>query len=392
MGSRKEIGYIVGDGIGVDIMPVVLAIVDSAVAKSYDEMRSILWREIFVGEKAIARGGEALSDIALQKIKDIKICLKGPLRTPKNSNFVSLTVELRQRLDLYACVRPVKYFSGIPAQIRRPEKLNIVIFRENTEDVYQGIEFKAGTAQAEQLRSFLGAVYGKHIKVGSGIGIKSISRECSERIMRAAIKSALKNKRKSVCIVHNGIIMKYTEGAFKDWCYGVAKSFDFKDKIVLESDILKGVDPKDKLIIKDREAEVMFREILLKPQEFDVICCPNLVGDYLSEACLAQVGGPGLAHSANINYEEKIAVFEPSHGTIDKYAGQNKVNPSSMLLSAVMMLNYLEFHEAADLIVYALEKTLMQKRMTHDIARFVNGAELLSCSEFGRAVIENMRK
>lgn len=387
----NEICFIQGDGIGKEIMPIVIEIVDYAISKCHGSEKQIIWTEIFVGDKAISMGGEALSEGALQKIRDKKICLKGPLSKKHPSKYRTLTVELRQRLDLYANVRPIEYFSGVPTQIRRPEKLDIVIYRENTEDVYLGIEFKAKSSQAEQLRSYLREVFGRYIKPNSAIGLKLMTKKCSERIMRAAIKSALKNNRKSVCIVHKGNIMKHTEGAFKDWCYELAM-YEFKDKIVLERDVKKGVNPKDRLVIKDRDAEIMFSEIILKPEEYDVLVCPNLLGFYLSEVCLAQVGGPGLAHSANINYEEGIAVFEPSHGTVEKYAGLNKVNPSSLLLSAVMMLKYLDLHEAADLIVHALERTLMQKKMTHDMARYVESGELLTTIEFGQAVIENMRE
>lgn len=391
MNSSNEIGFITGDGIGIDIMPVVIEIVNSAIDKSYDSSKKILWREIIVGQKAVEIGNEPLNDLVLQKIRDLKICLKGPLDISNEFGFRSLTVEIRQKLDLYASVRPVRYFSGVPTRMRNPEKLDVIIFRENTEDVYQGIEFRANTAQAEQLCSFLSVVYGEQIREGSGIGIKLASRFGSERIMRAAINYAINNQKRSVCIVHKGNIMKCTEGAFRDWCYNLAKS-EFKDKIVFESEIEKGIDPKERLIIKDRMTDLMFQELILKPEEFDVICCMNLNGDYLSDAASAQVGGPSLAHSANINYESKIAVFEPTHGPIHKYAGQNKVNPTSLLLSAVMMLEYLGLQEAADLIVYALEKTFLQRKVTFDFARQMSGRELMSCSGFGKAVISNMRK
>jgi isocitrate dehydrogenase len=388
--SNIEVGYITGDGIGKDIMPVVINIVNSAVEKVYFEQKKIIFREIMVGEIAIARGFAALSEEALQKIRNYKICLKGPLTTPVGSGFRSLNVAIRQRLELYACIRPVKHYSCVPSPVKRPDKLDIVIFRENSEDLYLGVEFKAGSKESEQIRSFLGAVYGKHLARNCGIGIKPISLEASKRIVRSAINYALLKKRKSVTIVHKGNIMKFTEGAFKNWAYQVAIE-EFRNEVVLESEINAGVDPRERLVIKDRIADSMFQQLLLRPEEYDVIVTMNLNGDYLSDAAAAQVGGLGMAPGANINYEKKLAVFEATHGTAPKYAGMDKVNPSSFLLSAVMMLEYIEWYEAADLIVRALEKTIDQKRVTYDLARQMNGAELVSCSEFGKAIVENMR-
>ncbi|MBI2125104.1 isocitrate dehydrogenase (NADP(+)) [Candidatus Woesearchaeota archaeon] len=383
--DHPEIGFIVGDGTGVDITPVALKVLDAAVEKSYSGKRKILWQEIFAGEKALKAGAELLSEEALQQIIDLRVVLKGPLETPVGGGHRSLNVTLRQKLDLFACIRPVQYFPSVPNPMKEPEKLDVVIFRENTEDVYAGIEWKEGSAEAGKVIEFLEQEMGKKIRYDSGIGIKPISLEGTKRLVRAAIKYAIENKRKSVTIVHKGNIMKFTEGAFKEWGYQVAQE-EFSDYVIKEGE----ENHSGKIVIKDRIADSMFQQLLLRPEEYDVIATTNLNGDYLSDACAAQVGGLGIAPGANINYEEGLAVFEATHGTAPKYAGQDKVNPGSVILSGVMMLELLGWKEAAELIVKAMTKTIQQKRVTYDFARQMEGATLLKCSEFGDAIVGNM--
>ncbi len=383
--DHPEIGFIVGDGIGVDITSVALKVLDAAVRKAYQGKRKILWQEIVAGEKALKAGKELLSDEALQQIMDLRVVLKGPLETPVGGGHRSLNVTLRQKLDLFACVRPVQYFPGVPNPMKEPEKLNVVIFRENTEDVYAGIEWKEGSIEAGKIIEFLEQEMNKKIRRDSGIGIKPISIMATKRLVRAAIKYALENKRKSVTLVHKGNIMKFTEGAFKEWGYQVAAD-EFADFIVKEGE----ENPSGKTVINDRIADSMFQQLLLRPDEYDVIATTNLNGDYLSDACAAQVGGLGIAPGANINYEQGLAVFEATHGTAPKYAGQDKVNPGSVILSGVMMLELMGWKEAADLVMKAMTKTIQQKKVTYDFARQMEGATLLKCSEFGDAVIGNM--
>jgi len=383
--DTPEIGFIIGDGTGVDITPVALKVLDAAVQKAYQGKRKILWQEIVAGEKALKQGKELLSEEVLQQIKDLRVVLKGPLETPVGGGHRSLNVTLRQKLDLFACVRPVQYFPGVPNPMKEPEKLDVVIFRENTEDVYAGIEWKQGTPEAARLIEFLEKELKKKVRHDSGIGIKPISITGTKRLVRAAIKYAIENKKKSVTLVHKGNIMKFTEGAFKEWGYQVAQE-EFADYIVKEGE----ENPKHKIVINDRIADSMFQQLLLRPEEYDVLATTNLNGDYLSDACAAQVGGLGIAPGANINYEQGLAVFEATHGTAPKYAGQDKVNPGSLILSGVMMLEYLGWKETADLVVKAMTKTIQQKRVTYDFARQMEGATLLKCSEFGDAVVENM--
>jgi isocitrate dehydrogenase len=383
--NNPEIGFIIGDGIGTDVTPTAMKVINAAISKAYNEVKKIEWTEIFIGEKAAKQGKENLSQEALEEIKHLRIVLKGPLTTPIGSGFRSLNVGIRQKLDLYACLRPIKWFEGVPAPVKNPEKLQVVIFRENTEDVYAGIEFEKDSEDVKDLIEFL-KTKGKTIKEDSGIGIKPISVTGSKRLVRAAINYAIKHKRKSVTLVHKGNIMKFTEGSFKEWGYEVAKT-EFPNKIVKEWD----ENPENKIIIKDRIADAMFQQLLLRPDEYDVIATTNLNGDYLSDACAAQVGGLGLAPGANINYELGIAVFEATHGTAPKYAGQDKVNPGSVLLSGVMMLELMGWQEAADLITTALQKTIQQKKVTYDLARQMENATLLKCSEFGDAIIKNMQ-
>ncbi|MDO8511590.1 MAG: isocitrate dehydrogenase (NADP(+)) [Nanoarchaeota archaeon] len=383
--EEPEIGFIIGDGTGVDITPVALKVLDAAVQKAYHGKKKILWREILAGEKALKAGKELLSPEALQQIKEVRVVLKGPLETPVGGGHRSLNVTLRQELDLFACVRPVQYFPGVPNPMKEPEKLDVVIFRENTEDVYAGIEWKQGSEEALKIIGFLETEMKKKVRIDSGIGIKPISIMGTKRLVRAAVKYAIDNNRKSVTLVHKGNIMKFTEGAFKDWGYKVAQE-EFPDHVIKEGE----ENPSGKIVINDRIADSMFQQLLLRPDEYDVLATTNLNGDYLSDACAAQVGGLGIAPGANINYDEGIAVFEATHGTAPKYAGQDKVNPGSVILSGVMMLELLGWKEAADLIVKAMTKTIQQKNVTYDFARQMEGARLLKCSEFGEKIVENM--
>ncbi|MEK6809893.1 MAG: isocitrate dehydrogenase (NADP(+)) [Nanoarchaeota archaeon] len=383
--DQPEIGFIVGDGSGVDISPVALKVIDAAVQKAYLGKRKIVWKEIIVGEKALKQGKQLLSQEALQQIKDFRVVLKGPLETPVGGGHRSLNVTMRQELDLFACVRPVQYFPGVPNPMKEPEKLDVVIFRENTEDVYAGIEWKEGSVEARKVIEFLEQEMNKKVRSDSGIGIKPISITGTKRLVRAAIKYAIENKRKSVTLVHKGNIMKFTEGAFKEWGYQVAQE-EFADFVVKEGED----NPKNKIVINDRIADSMFQQLLLRPDEYDVIATTNLNGDYISDACAAQVGGLGIAPGANINYEEGLAVFEATHGTAPKYAGQDKINPGSVILSGVMMLELMGWKEAAELIVEAMTKTIQQKKVTYDFARQMEGAILLKCSEFGERIIDNM--
>ncbi|HLD40455.1 MAG TPA: isocitrate dehydrogenase (NADP(+)) [Candidatus Nanoarchaeia archaeon] len=383
--DQPEIGFIIGDGTGVDITPVALKVLDAAVQKAYRGKKKIMWQEIMAGEKALKAGKELLSEEALQQIMDLRVVLKGPLETPVGGGHRSLNVTLRQKLDLFACVRPVQYFSGVPNPMKEPERLDVVIFRENTEDVYAGIEWKQGSEEALRIIGFLETEMKKKVRHDSGIGIKPISIVGSKRLVRAAIKYAIQNERKSVTLVHKGNIMKFTEGAFKEWGYQVAEE-EFADFTVKEGE----ENPSSKIVINDRIADSMFQQLLLRPEEYDVLATTNLNGDYLSDACAAQVGGLGIAPGANINYERGLAVFEATHGTAPKYAGQDKVNPGSVILSGVMMLELLGWKEAAELIVKAMTKTIQQKKVTYDFARQMENATLLKCSEFGNVIIENM--
>ena len=371
------IPIIYGDGIGPDVSLTGKKVIDAAVKKAYNGKKKIEWLKVEVGDEANEKYGEYLPEQSLKALKDYKVSIKGPLTTPVGGGIRSLNVTIRQKLDLYACVRPVRWFSGIPSPVKNPEKLDVVIFRENTEDVYAGIEWKYGSNEVKKVIDFLNDEMGSGIKPDSGIGIKPISKSGSQRIVRAAINYAIKNNRKRISLVHKGNIMKFTEGFFKDIGYETAKEF---------SDV--GIE-NAKILINDVIADSMFQQILLRPDEYDVIITTNLNGDYLSDACAAQVGGLGIAPGANINYETGVAVFEATHGTAPKYAGLDKVNPGSFILSGVMMLEYLGWNEAADLIVKGFEKTILQKKVTYDFERLMSGAKLVKCSEFGDAIIEN---
>ncbi len=379
-----------GDGIGPDIMRAARGVWDSAVEKAYKGKKKIVWFDIYAGDSANAKYGEVLPQDTFKAIEHFIVAIKGPLTTPVAGGYRSLNVTLRQTLNLYACVRPVKYFKGVPSPVKHPEKMDVMIFRENTEDVYAGIEWPQGSEITLELIHYLNKKYNLNIREDSGIGIKPISITGTKRLVRKAIKYALEHGRKSVTLDHKGNIMKYTEGAFRDWGYELAKE-EFSDKTVTEAELwdkYEGKVPDGKIVIKDRIADSMFQQILTRTDEYDVIATPNLNGDYLSDACAAQVGGLGMAPGGNIG--DFIALFEATHGTAPKYANQDKVNPSSLILSGVMMLEYLGWDKAGNLINDALGKTIMQKRVTYDLHRLMEGATKLKTSEFGTAIIENM--
>ena len=384
------IPIIIGDGIGTDVTPTGMKVLDAAVEKAYGGERKIEWYEIFAGEKAKEKYDEWIPQDTFDAIKRFHVALKGPLTTPVGGGFRSLNVTLRQVLDLFACVRPVRWFEGVPSPVKSPEKLNVTIFRENTEDVYSGIESAKGEPLTEKLIEYINENFKKNIRKDSGIGIKPISVTGTQRLVRAAIHYAIKQGRKSVTLVHKGNIMKFTEGAFRDWGYQVAAD-EFSDKLISEDDLWSKQDGKLKdgqILIKDRIADAMFQQVLLRPDEYEVIATMNLNGDYISDACAAQVGGLGLAPGANMNLE--TALFEATHGTAPKYAGQDKVNPGSLILSGQMMLDHLGWQEAGALVIKGLENAIKKKLVTYDLERQMEGATLLKCSEFGNAIIENM--
>ncbi|HUR25776.1 MAG TPA: NADP-dependent isocitrate dehydrogenase [Candidatus Thermoplasmatota archaeon] len=383
------IPFIEGDGTGPDIWRASKRVLDAAVEKAYKGKRKIAWMEVLAGQKAFQLTGDWLPQKTLDIIDLYLVAIKGPLETPVGGGIRSLNVALRQHLDLYVCLRPVRYYPGVPSPVKEPEKVDMVIFRENTEDIYAGIEFKAGTPEAKKLRDFLVTEMGvKKIRFPetSSFGVKPVSEEGTKRLVRAAIQYAIDHERKSVTLVHKGNIMKFTEGGFRDWGYEVAvKEFG--------GTLLDGgpwVKLPNGIIVKDAIADAMLQQVLLRPAEYDVIATLNLNGDYLSDALAAQVGGIGIAPGGNINYLSGHAVFEATHGTAPKYANQDKVNPGSVILSGVMLLDHLGWNEAADLIERALEKTIAQKRVTYDFERLMTGAKLLKCSEFGDAIIGNM--
>ncbi|GMR12533.1 MAG: isocitrate dehydrogenase (NADP(+)) [Gemmatimonadota bacterium] len=385
--DNPVIPFIEGDGIGPDIWRATKAVVDASVEKAYGDARKIRWMEIFAGEKANELTGEWIPEETFAALREFKVAIKGPLTTPVGGGIRSLNVTLRQVLDLYSCIRPVRWIEGVPSPVKAPEKLDVIIFRENTEDVYAGIEWASGTPEAERIRDFLVGEMGVGIREASGIGIKPISPFGTKRHVAAAIRYALHRSRTSITLVHKGNIMKYTEGAFRDWGYEVAQD-EFGDATMPESAIWDGADPEGKLVIKDRIADAMFQQILLRPDEYDMIVTPNLNGDYISDACAAQVGGLGMAPGANVG--DEIALFEATHGTAPKYAGQDKVNPGSLILSAVMMLEHMEWNEAARAIDRGLEGAVGAKTVTYDLERQMEGATKVATSEFGRAIIEHM--
>jgi isocitrate dehydrogenase len=391
--DQPIIPYIEGDGTGPDIWKASQRVFDAAVTKAYGPARRIVWFEVFAGEKANRVYGEQtwLPDDTLDAIRQHVVTIKGPLTTPVGGGFRSINVTLRQQLDLYVCLRPVRYVRGVPSPVKQPEQIDMVIFRENTEDIYAGIEWKAGTPEAKKVIEWLQKEMGvKKIRFpqSSSIGIKPVSREGTERLVRAAIRYAIENRRKSITLVHKGNIMKYTEGGFRDWGYEVAKK-EFPSDTVSWADC-SGNPPPGKILIKDAIADAFLQQILTRPAEFDVIATLNLNGDYISDALAAQVGGIGIAPGGNINFDSGYAVFEATHGTAPKYAGLDKVNPGSVILSGEMMLRYLGWKEAADLIISGLEKTISQKIVTYDFARLMSGAHEVKCSEFADAIIRNM--
>jgi isocitrate dehydrogenase len=384
------IPFIEGDGIGPDIWAAANKVLDAAVAKAYGGKRKIVWFEIFAGEKANAKYGSYLPQDTLEAIKDHIVAIKGPLTTPVGGGFRSLNVSMRQMLNLYACVRPVRYFRGVPSPVAKPERMNIIIFRENTEDVYAGIEWQKGTPEAEKVINWLNKEMGRNIRLDSGVGIKPVSETASKNLIRKAIRWAIDKKLPSVTLMHKGNIMKFTEGAFREWGYELART-EFGDKTVTEQELWDKYDgkcPEGRVIIKDRIADSMFQQILTRTDEYDVIATTNLNGDYISDASAAQIGGLGLAPGANIG--DYIGLFEATHGTAPKYAGKDMVNPGSIILSGVMMLQYMGWDEAGELIIEAMQKTISQKRVTYDLHRLMEGATKLACSEFGAAIVENM--
>jgi len=407
------IPFIEGDGIGPDIMRTARKVWDKAVEIAYQGKRKIVWFEIYAGEKALKLYNELLPQDTFEAIKEYKVAIKGPLITPVGSGYRSLNVTIRQELDLYACVRPCRHYPGVPSPVMHPEKLDVVIFRENTEDVYAGIEWEMGSREAKDIINYIKERFGKNIREDSGIGIKPISEFGTKRLVRKAIQYAIDHKKPSVTLVHKGNIMKYTEGAFKKWGYEVAIE-EFRDYVITEDELWDQVkaedgvtpiqkkgyyaklrngkepgNPAGRIVIKDRICDQMFQQVLLRPEEYSVIALPNLNGDYLSDACAAQVGGLGMAPGANIG--DEIAVFEPTHGAAPKYAGLDKVNPTALILSGVMMFEHIGWNEVAKIITDAIGKTISQKLVTYDLARQMKGAKKLKCSEYGMALIRNMK-
>ena len=384
------IPFIEGDGIGRDIWPATRLVLDQAVKAAYEGRRSIEWLELLVGEKGFHETGQWLSDEALATISDHVVAIKGPMTTPIGTGIRSLNVAIRQKLDLYACVRPVRYIHPVPSPLKFPEKIDMVVFRENTEDLYAGIEWQAGTEEAEKIIAFLNKQMGTTLGSMTGIGIKPISEKNSKRLVARAIAYAVEQGRESVTLMHKGNIMKYTEGAFSRWGYDVAKE-QFAEHTITEAELYDthgGNRPEGKVVIKDRIADMLFQQVLLRPDEFDVIATPNLNGDYISDALAAQVGGLGMAPGANIG--DNCAVFEATHGTAPKYAGLDKVNPSSLILSGAMMLDYLGWREAADKVRVALQATVQDGVVTYDLARQIEDAREVACSAFAQAICDHL--
>ncbi len=387
--TRPIIPFIEGDGIGADIWRASKRVIDAAVERAYKGEKSIAWFEVFAGEKAFKEFGDWLPQETLEAIKEFGVSIKGPLTTPVGGGIRSLNVTLRQIFDLYCCVRPVRYFTGVPSPVVAPEKLDIVIFRENTEDVYAGIEYAMDSSEAKKLIDLL-ETFGKKVRPDSGIGIKPISKFGSQRLVRRAIQYAIANGRKSVTLVHKGNIMKFTEGAFRDWGYQIADA-EFKAQVISEENLWKEHDgkvPEKQIVINDRIADSMFQQVLTRPDEYSVLATTNLNGDYLSDACAAQVGGLGIAPGANIG--DNCAIFEATHGTAPKYADKDVINPGSVILSGAMMLEYLGWTEARDLVHKAFAQTIQKKLVTYDLERLMKGATKLKTSEFAAAIIENM--
>ena len=389
--DKPVIPFIEGDGVGPDITKAMQLVIDKAVSTAYGTKRRLVWWEIFAGEKSYDRFGEWLPQDTLDAVKYFKVAIKGPLTTPVGGGIRSLNVALRQRLDLFACIRPVRYFTGVPAPLKHPEDIDMTVFRENTEDVYAGIEWEAGSSEAQKLIGFLDKEMGKTLRPDSGIGVKPISEHATRRLMRMALHHALKKDKTSITIVHKGNIMKFTEGAFRRWCYETALN-EFPGLTVTEVETARfgGEVPEGKILVKDRIADAMFQQILLRPREYDILITPNLNGDYLSDALAAAVGGLGLAPGANMS--DEIAIFEATHGTAPKYAGMDKVNPGSLILSAVMMLEHLGWNEAAELVTGSMEETIGSGFVTYDLARQMKVAKEVSCSGFAEALCANIAK
>jgi isocitrate dehydrogenase len=389
--EKPIIPYIEGDGTGPDIWRATRRVLEAAVEKAYGGRMRIAWVEVEAGEKAFNNRGTWLPDDTVEAMSHFRVAIKGPLTTPVGGGIRSLNVTLRQVLDLYACVRPVRWIPGVPSPVKRPQDVNVVIYRENTEDVYAGIEWKGGSPEAEKLRLFIEKELGKKIRPDSGIGIKPISQFGTSRLVAKAIRYALANGRDSATLVHKGNIMKFTEGAFRDWGYQTARE-QFGDVTVTEADLWDKHGGKmpagKKLLVKDRIADSMFQQVLLRPSEYSVVCTPNLNGDYLSDALAAQVGGLGMAPGSNEGDEH--ALFEATHGTAPKYANQDKINPGSLILSGAMMLRHLGWKEAADLVTKGIEGAVAAKRVTYDLHRQMDGATLVSCSGFGEAIVSCM--
>ncbi len=388
--DSPQIPFIEGDGIGPDIWRATRPVIDTAVQKAYGGKKKILWLEVLAGEKAFKKTGNWLPDETLADIEKHAVAIKGPMTTPVGKGIRSLNVTIRQKLDLYACVRPVKYIQSVPSPVKDPQSVNMVIFRENTEDLYAGIEYQAGSADGDKVRRFLNEQMGTKLPADAGIGIKPNSATNTKRLVARAIAYALAHGFNSVTLMHKGNIMKFTEGAFAQWGYDVAAE-KFKDQTITETELwddYQGKQPEKKLVIKDRIADMLFQQVLLRPNEFGVIATPNLNGDYLSDALAAQVGGLGMAPGANIG--DRCAVFEATHGTAPKYAGLDKVNPSSLILSGAMMLDHMGWREASRLIRKALQDTIKAKTVTYDLARQIREAKQLKCSEFGQAIVDHM--
>ena len=392
--NNPVIHFIEGDGIGVDITPVMIDVVDTSVELAYSGDRKIHWREVLAGQKAFDSTGEWLPEETKKSMRENLISIKGPLTTPVGGGIRSLNVALRQQLDLFACVRPVRWFDGTPSPVKDPGSVDMVIFRENSEDVYAGIEWEAGSPEVTKVIDFLQNEMGVdkiRFPDTSGLGIKPISQQGTSRIVRAAIKYAIENDRGSVTLVHKGNIMKFTEGGFRDWGYDIAKT-EFGASEIDGGPWCSFPNPNTgtEIIVKDVIADAMLQQILTRPREYEVLATMNLNGDYISDALAAQVGGIGIAPGANINYDTGVAIFEATHGTAPKYAGQNKVNPGSLILSAEMMLRHMGWTESADLIVKGMEGAISSKKVTYDFERLMEDATLLSCSDFGRAIVSNM--
>ena len=380
------IPFIEGDGVGPDIWLASVQVFDAAVKQIFNGQRRVAWLEVLAGEKANAELGEWLPAETIEAIRNYKVAIKGPLTTPVGGGIRSLNVTLRQVLDLFACVRPVRYFAGTPAPVRHPERMNVVIFRENTEDVYAGIEWARGTPQAEKIIEFISNEMGRRIRPDSGIGIKPMSEFASQRLVRKALQYAVANDRKTLTLVHKGNIMKFTEGAFRDWGYELAEK-EFAEQIVTEQAVSGGAARKGKILVNDRIADSVFQQVLTRTDDYDVFATPNLNGDYLSDACAAQVGGLGMAPGANIG--DEMACFEATHGTAPKYAGKDVINPSSVILSGAMMFRHLGWGGVADLIESGLGRTILQKKVTYDLARQMKKPSKLKTSQFAEAIINN---